>query len=67
MKEVKKGSKWYAKRPGASCLIECEIIDITMSTIQIVELDKIRSHKPERYMKAGLLFVEEIEEQENGQ
>jgi hypothetical protein len=60
MKEVIKGSKWYAKRPGATCLFECEVTDITESTIEVVECDRIGSNRPERYKKMGLLFVEEI-------
>lgn len=49
------GDVWYAKRPGAMCLIVVKITDITAKTIEVKE-DAVCARN-ERYKRGYLEFI----------
>ena len=52
------GQVWFARRPGATCLVELEIVDKTNGTIQVKGLD--RYARPERYVYKDIEFIEQV-------
>ena len=50
------GQVWFARRPGATCLVELEIIDKTKGTIQVKGLGSYE--RPERYIYKDIEFIE---------
>ena len=55
------GQVWFARRPGATCLVELEIVDKTKGTIKVKGLELYE--RPERYANKDIEFIELIEKQ----
>lgn len=54
---VKKGERWYVKRPGALALSHVAVTDVTDNTIEVQSVENTYDHAT-RYEKSALTFIE---------
>lgn len=61
--ELRFGECWYVKLPGATALVEVEIIEVTKQTV-LLKQNKEQSYLTSklRYKKSDIEFVEKVEE-----